>query len=383
MKKISIILCALVALVAFNACETEDDVIFTAQEADGLAFTNTTSSEYVLTNATAGNLAERFTWNAADFGTETNVSYDLEKSNTSDFTEVISVGTTTSTELGVTVGQLLGYASEIGLDNDPATDAPNTGTIYMRLRGYVGAGGLETFSDAVGLVLVLPETTEDEEAALPRLAVPGPHQDWNPDENSGVPFVPYLQSEDIGNTNYEGFVYLIDMFKLVEPNADGAFMWGNPDYGDASGIDGNYTQILALEDEGNCGVPDGEGYYLLNANTTDLTYSATKTDWGIIGNGLTGDGSGWNASVPMSFDTTTRIWTITTNLVAGVDPDDAENVLRIKFRANDAWDINMGEGDDNNLVFGGGDIAVPESGTYLITIDLSNPRAYTYSLELQ
>jgi hypothetical protein len=56
----------------------------------------------------------------------------------------------------------------------------------------------------------------------------------------------------------------------------------------------------------------------------------------------------------------------------------------VKFRANDAWTLNYGDtGADGSLEPDGGNIAVPTTGTYIVTLDLSNPRAYTYSLQLQ
>ena len=126
MKKISIFLFALV-LLAFNACKTEDDVVFVAQDAEGLAFNNSFSPEYVLTGATAGNLGERFTWDSVDFGEPTNVTYEIQRSSTSDFANPILVNSTSGNEISVTIGDLLGFAAELGLDNDPTTAEPNTG----------------------------------------------------------------------------------------------------------------------------------------------------------------------------------------------------------------------------------------------------------------
>ena len=69
----------LIALLSFNACEMDDDVVFKASSDDSIAFTNTFLTEYVLTPATSGNIGERFTWNSIDVGVPTNLSYDLEK----------------------------------------------------------------------------------------------------------------------------------------------------------------------------------------------------------------------------------------------------------------------------------------------------------------
>jgi hypothetical protein len=40
----------------------------------------------------------------------------------------------------------------------------------------------------------------------------------------------------------------------------------------------------------------------------------------------------------------------------------------IKFRANDAWDLNLG-GDINALTSGGANISVTVAGNYTITLD--------------
>ena len=84
---------------------------------------------------------------------------------------------------------------------------------------------------------------------------------------------------------------------------------------------------------------------------------------------------------PSSFNVTDQITiTVSTaaqtcNLVGGQE---------IKFRANDAWGLNYGDnGADASLEEGGSNIAVPSTGDYLVELDLSNPRAYTYTLTPQ
>ena len=63
----------------------------------------------------------------------------------------------------------------------------------------------------------------------------------------------------------------------------------------------------------------------------------------------------------MSYDPATQRWSVTTTLAAGT----------FKYRANNAWDINIG-GDINNLTYGGDNITVAEAGTYIVTLDLSD-----------
>ena len=75
----------------------------------------------------------------------------------------------------------------------------------------------------------------------------------------------------------------------------------------------------------------------------------------------------------MAYQSDLGVWTATLDLTAE----------EIKFRANDGWDLNYGdEGADGTLEAGAANIAVPEAGTDLITLDLSG-YPYTYSLEKQ
>jgi len=138
MKKLSILGLFIFALISFNSCETEDDVVFTTGNTGELVFTNTFQAEYILTPQTSSNLGERFTWTSATTDVPTNVTYQLEKSIIGDFTDAVAVGATTGNEIAITIGDMSSYANEAGLDNDPTTDNPDTGEVYFRLRSIVG-----------------------------------------------------------------------------------------------------------------------------------------------------------------------------------------------------------------------------------------------------
>ena len=164
MKKLSILGLFILALISFNSCETEDDVVYTTDNNGELVFTNNFSAEYILTPATASNLGERFTWDSAVLDVPTNVTYQLEKSISGDFTDGEVVGATTGNEIAVTIGDLLAYANQVGLDNDPSTENPDTGDVYFRLRSFLGDGGSENFSSTQALTLFLPEESTGEQA---------------------------------------------------------------------------------------------------------------------------------------------------------------------------------------------------------------------------
>jgi len=145
MKKVLFLAWAITSIFVFTACEEENDLTFIATAPDGVEFVNTFSTEYLLSEDTEDNIAERFVWEPADFGAPVNITYDLHASLSPDFSEFDVVGSTNGTNLAVTVGTLIDYAEDLGLDDDPATtdengNANNMGTVYFRLRAYAGTG---------------------------------------------------------------------------------------------------------------------------------------------------------------------------------------------------------------------------------------------------
>lgn len=99
-----------------------------------------------------------------------------------------------------------------------------------------------------------------------------------------------------------------------------------------------------------------EGDYAITLDLSHpnaYTYSADM--WGIIGSATAG---GWDADQNMTWDAVNKRFTATIDLTAGA----------IKFRANDAWTVNLG-GDLSVLTAGGGDIAITNAGNYTVTLD--------------
>ena len=53
-----------------------------------------------------------------------------------------------------------------------------------------------------------------------------------------------------------------------------------------------------------------------------------------------------------------------------------------KFRANNAWTLNFG-GPADAMGYDGPNLSVDVGGSYMVKLDLSNPRQYTYTLTPQ
>ncbi len=189
-------------------------------------------------------------------------------------------------------------------------------------------------------------------ADYPVIYVPGDYQEptWDPANST------QLASVNSDGT-YEGYIWVEagKQFKFTDgPSWD-------VNYGD-DGMDGT------LEAGGANIAPAETGYYKLNVNLNDLTYTMVKTEWGVIGDGTAG---GWDTDQNMTYDPETKLWSAMLDLTAAT----------IKFRANDGWDINYGDDGPNGILeAGGANIPVPEAGTYVITMKLGTPD-YTYTLE--
>jgi hypothetical protein len=225
-----------------------------------------------------------------------------------------------------------------------------------------GWGGLRTTKQFVSKFMNIAglksaSVTKSAEA-YPVIYVPGGYQkaagysagDWDP---ASAPTLASVNSDK----NYEGYVYFSkdgDKYKFTAgPNWD--VNWGD------NGANGT------LEAGGADIAAPAAGLYKINVNLNDLLVTSVKTNWGIIGDATP---TGWDSDTNMDFDPVTKEWKVIIELKAG----------KIKFRANDGWDINLGDTRANgNLEYGGTDIVVAQAGKYEIKLKLGTPD-YTYTV---
>ena len=171
--------------------------------------------------------------------------------------------------------------------------------------------------------------------------VPGNHQGWAPDKAAA------LQSPNFDGV-YVGYTYLNGNFKFTkERNWNGEY-----NFNDFATKD----DIFFNNDGSNINISE-EGFYQIKADVASSNLSAVKTTWGIIGPAQDG---GWDTDTDMTWNAADESWTATVELAAD----------EFKFRANDAWAINVG-GSLDNLTQDGGNLKVTEAGTYEVKLFLT------------
>lgn len=310
-------------------------------------------SSLVLTEAQKDNTLT-FKWQAPNYGFDAAVSYTLKMDLAgASFANAIDIATGTADSAVVTYDKINTALLTLGASSGDAKNVQ-----IKVVAKVVGLTPEKISSDSISMTLTAYEVV----IVYPSLNLPGSFQPYGAGAWSGTGTeynrIYSLKSDDV----YEGYVNMVRDGDVAN-NVDFKFTkvdWGNGEY--------SYSSAGKLVAGGGGNIPLATGgYYKVNVDIPNLTYSVTKiTRWGVIGDATA---NGWNSDQAMTYDPATNKWTATLTLTAG----------KIKFRANAGWDINYGDdGPDGKLNPGGADIPV-EAGTYTITLDLKGP-VYKYKL---
>lgn len=293
------------------------------------------------TPQTKDDILTKLSWAAPSYGSST-LSYVLEyaKGGTSfaNATAIaIAADSLTRSLKGLELYQMAN-ATGIALNS--------TGNVDVRIKATINNTGQVSYSSTQTLSIKPVEMTL-------YMYVPGDYQGWNPGA------APRIASSD--GISYEGYVWVptgnSGEFKIASEGN-----WDAPNYGGTSTPTGG-----VLDGAGpNLKWPALGAYYLLKVNMTTKAWTVTKTDWGLIGSATPG---GWDNSTPMTYDAVTGKWKATVTFTAG----------EFKFRANNGWDINLGA-SGAYLDYGKDNIPIG-AGSKTITLDLSNPMKYTYTVQ--
>ena len=353
-----------VLLLSAVSCK-KDGPMFTVNENTAFSASLKASVDSItLAPANDNDSVLTFTWPAVSYGQGVAVTYTLQLDMPADTSGkagwakatsyVAGAGVLTYSFAGKDLNNLLG---SLGIFS-------STQLVFRVLSNVTQYNGSAStiptaYSSAVG-VIVTPYTTN--------LFVPGAYQGWNPAT------APLLNPVPGKAGLFEGYVNIVGSgnqgFKYTN-----APDWNHINYGDPSGEVGGGT-LTTNGLAGGLSVANG-GYYELTANLNNLTWTATETTWGIIGDATPG---GWNTDTQMTYDAVNQVWTVTAAMISGGS---------FKFRANDQWVIDFGIDNSGNLQYadnpffgytaGLNNLTVPANGTYVITLDLHVSGKYTYS----
>jgi len=379
MKNIVYRLIIVLAVINLNSCDDNEAPFFVAAPSgDGISFINTFASEYLLSEAIEDNIADRFIWGEADFGTETNITYELQGSIDATFASFEEVGSTNETNLPILVSQLLGFAKQLGLDDDPATTQPgsdlpnNTGQIYFRLRAYLGTGGSNTeemFSDIQSVNINWIETITESDACPSIFAVGEALTDigWNFSPDGEVFCQNDILQRKFRFTNGTNFRF------FEESGVWTSGLGYNYYIGEGYTIDAN---LEAVDDGDDNFVFVGEsGIYTITINNIEKTIVVTPSGslWAV--GGAVPGGWGFNDDTVEFVESAPDIWSASITL--------SNDIFRF-FQTFNVWDTNNNYAyyydesytiDANFENDGSGDanfkfIGTP--GTYILTIDAVN-----------
>lgn len=351
MKNLTLILSVL-SLLTLGACDKGEfgPVANTTNPGSPSITAPESGQSYTLLEENAADTLLTMEWTAPDFGVPvvTNYSIQMDTTQSGNFNAPMQIATTNQTSWSITVESMntLLLGANIPTGQETSLD--------FRVVASIADSVQEQVSEPITLGLNPYSLCQ----FCPAIYVPGGYQsesgygsNWTPGD---APALGTVSGGDV----YEGYVYFSSAsgFKLTGSNSGWTNNWGTPD--------NNGT----LEPGGignNIGIGQA-GYYKIYADIPSLEYNLVRTEWGLVGS-ATGS---WATDQDMTYDQANKVWTITTNLVEGA----------IKFRANDAWNINYGDNEgDGTLEFDAANIIIDSAGTYTIELDLHGTE-YTYSM---
>lgn len=348
-------------LITIGSCTNDKDPVATA---NGLNLHPITpSSPFVLSPVGGDNDVATISWDVADNGVATNPSVyvvEIAKGGTNFAEPIIASPSSTATTFVWKEGYLNSLLLENGFLPELAAD------IDVRVKSTLGIE-FNTFVQYSNVLAI--KVTPFSQAAFAFTKV-----------GADPALAPKTLSSGLFTTDTEGYSWLEAGDYRFYTSVQNKFQASNPYYGNdgsgSLGLNGAAINIATA------------GYYRIMADigASPKTYSITAiTAWGIIGDAKVF--GALNSLPPMTYDAADKKWKIVINLKGGKS---------FKFRANNSNGINLGTGDAGSgmpdyagatMKYNGATISVPGLSTvtlpYVVTLDLSSPRNYTYTLVKQ
>ncbi|MBF0597553.1 SusE domain-containing protein [Faecalibacter rhinopitheci] len=342
-----------IGAIALNSC-SDDDIIQLDPQNYSTPKITTTASTAELSEETQVETAFNFEWSAADYGVTTPPKYDIEViAENGSFDNAKILGSTQDLAYAVSGKDLNSFVVEsLGLVPNVET------TINYRIVSYLGTHKAEKLFSETKSITLTPFSTD---LSTPWGLVGGATVNgWN------GPDVQFWKTTTPG---------VLEAYANLSPDSDGKMEFkirkNNEWVEDFGGTvtattDNGFSGTLAAG--GSNIVAPKAGNYKITIDLNNLTFTAVLFQWGIVGDATPNGWDGPDAQV-LSFDGTKEIWYFN-----GAVLKDGE----IKFRQNDKWEIDYGQGaTPGTLIEKTGSNIPVKAGTYDVIMDLKN---LTYTL---
>ena len=358
---------ALAGLLAIEACEKEDKIIFDPDSATAPTLSEVSGgpADGVLSAISTDDIV--FSYTKADFGFTAATTYNLYVSGSEDFETSQKVTSSISTDdedLTITVTQANLNTALLAL----GYDAEDEVTAYFRLTATVitmqsaSISETELNSNVVSADFITYDSDVLDEDLYGFLYVLGDFNNW-----SFTVDPQYLFNYSGDGTTYEGTV------DFGSSASSGWKMTANTDWsGGNYGADSDYTYTdeassITLLNDGSSGniTCYSKRFYYFSFNTSSCVL--TK-NWGIDTFSIVGSFNGWSGGEDMEYNTSTHQFY--------VDIEFSESV-EFKFYGDYTWGTAEYGGADGVLVSGGTNITA-DAGNYRIYVDINK---MTYSID--
>ena len=297
-----------------------------------------------------------FTWSAADYGVATQVNYSLLAATAAAPEAKVSITsglTTTEAEIAYeTLNAIL--FNDLKLNDGVAEDV--VFTVSAKLGEYS-----PIYSNAITVSCKVTAA----EKQYPKLTVAGSYayNNWSPGKGQ---FVYDFEGTD---AKYSGVIDFGEDVSALQFKFVGE-AWGNNEFsvpaGEAQTPEAAELPLVAGGGDNISAYTTHRFYSLtLDKGTPKVVKNFSFNSLGVIGDATP---TGWDADTDMQFNAEKQRFYVDITLIDG----------KIKFRADDGWDVNWG-GADGALSAGGADIAVT-AGDYRVYVNLNDPANPTYEL---
>ena len=297
-----------------------------------------------------------FSWSAADFGVPTQVNYSLEAARAAAPEAVVTI----TSGLTVTTAEITYDVLNQILFNDLKLADGVAEDVTFKVGAKLGE-----YEKIYSNVITVSCKVTAAEKVYPKLTVAGSYayNNWSPGKGQ---FVYDFAGTDV---QYSGVIDFGEDVSALQFKFVGE-AWGNNEFsvpaGEAQTPEAAELPLVAGGGD-NIAAYNTHRYYSL---TLDKSAPKVIKNFSFNSIGVIGDATatGWDADTDMQFNPEKQRFYVDMTLADGT----------IKFRANDAWDLNWG-GADGALVVNGDNIAVT-AGNYRIYVNLNDPANPVYEL---